>query len=446
MRPTPYTASRFSVGLQEFLFACAYWYVASDAAIHSAERAWLAKQFGVAGSDELIRRFSSLTSPDFFDVFDGLAAALTDDEKRELFPGLEVWLQSCAEVEGQLTPERVSVMDAILKRLKVQDELARLSHFTAETVRVNAAPDVAAAPAKPPRRVRALLGHTGEVNAVDVSADGARVLTAASDGRVRIWRVEDGRETLAVVADQLGATGGLFLGDGTRFAAVGRLGTIGCWKTDDGDMLWSGAEKRVGGLTSLDVSPDGEWLVCASENGHIALRRTADGRREAEFGQGVGGVVHDVCFTPDGKLVAAACDDRLVRFWNPRTGKQVHAFVGHADAVLSLAFSSDGDWMISGGRDSTIQMWEMRTGQSVRVIRKHAFHVSGVALRRDNRMLASASWDHTLKLWDMESGELRLNIESASVRFNCVAFLPDGAHLLAGCSDKSACVIPFELS
>ena len=65
-----------------------------------------------------------------------------------------------------------------------------------------------------------------------------------------------------------------------------------------------------------------------------------------------------VAFSPDGRLLATASEDKTARLWDPATGKHLRALTGHTGPVLSVAFSPDG------------------------------------------RLLATTSWDHTARLWD----------------------------------------------
>src|SRR5262245_7032898 len=54
------------------------------------------------------------------------------------------------------------------------------------------------------------------------------------------------------------------------------------------------------------------------------------------------GDVRTVAFAPDGQILAVAGADRLIRFWDPSTGKELRTLSGHEDAVTSIAFSADG--------------------------------------------------------------------------------------------------------
>jgi serine/threonine protein kinase len=64
--------------------------------------------------------------------------------------------------------------------------------------------------------------------------------------------------------------------------------------------------------------------------------------REVKTLLGHRGAVNEVCYSPDGELIASASDDKTVRVWSTRTGEQVYRLGGHGDAVLDARFSPDG--------------------------------------------------------------------------------------------------------
>jgi WD40 repeat protein len=67
--------------------------------------------------------------------------------------------------------------------------------------------------------------------------------------------------------------------------------------------------------------------------------------------------VYGVAVTPDGKLLAAAGDDRTVRLYEVPGGRERGRFAGHADAVFAVTFFPDGRTAASAGADGTIQIW-----------------------------------------------------------------------------------------
>ena len=72
-----------------------------------------------------------------------------------------------------------------------------------------------------------------------------------------------------------------------------------------------------------------------------------------------------VAFSRDGKLLAAAGGDGMVRLWNPATGQPVGAPLpaGTGGGVTAVAFSPDGKLLASAGADGTVRLWNPATRQ-----------------------------------------------------------------------------------
>ncbi len=66
-----------------------------------------------------------------------------------------------------------------------------------------------------------------------------------------------------------------------------------------------------------------------------------------------------VSYSPDGKHVASAGNDKTVKVWDAQTGKEILSLKGHADAVNSVAFSPDGKHVASASQDNTVKVWRV---------------------------------------------------------------------------------------
>jgi WD40 repeat protein/DNA-binding SARP family transcriptional activator len=97
-----------------------------------------------------------------------------------------------------------------------------------------------------------LVGHTGTIQALAFSMDGATVATAGDDGIVRVWDASTGSQLLALVGQSKGLTNSVsFSSDSTRLASAGADGVVRIWALDDGELL-DIADERITRVLSSD--------------------------------------------------------------------------------------------------------------------------------------------------------------------------------------------------
>ena len=73
--------------------------------------------------------------------------------------------------------------------------------------------------------------------------------------------------------------------------------------------------------------------------------------------------IEDINFSPDGKYIVTASEDKQVIIWDVRTGKPVQLLIGHKFGVTSAKFSDDGKTVISTSIDGTVKFWDVFTGK-----------------------------------------------------------------------------------
>jgi hypothetical protein len=143
-------------------------------------------------------------------------------------------------------------------------------------------------------------------------------------------------------------------------------------------------------------------------------------------------LVSSVAFHPDGGRIASGSEDKMVRVWDARTGKELLTLTGHGDPVRGVAFSPDGGRIASGSDDKTVKVWDTGTGQEALTLMGHAGGITSVAFSPDGMRLASGSLDKTVKVWDARTGKELLTLTGHAGGVTSVAFSPDGGRIASG--------------
>jgi KaiC/GvpD/RAD55 family RecA-like ATPase len=114
---------------------------------------------------------------------------------------------------------------------------------------------------------------------------------------------------------------------------------------------------------------------------------------------------------------------------------------GHTSSVNLAAYSPDGRWIVTAGEDRTARVWEAKSGQQMMVL-KHPDRVNSAAYSPNGRWIVTASGDGTARVWDAESGQQKVVLEhTGSVR--AVAFSPDGQWIVTASRDGMVRVWPW---
>jgi RNA polymerase sigma factor (sigma-70 family) len=151
--------------------------------------------------------------------------------------------------------------------------------------------------------------------------------------------------------------------------------------------------------------------------------------------------VRALAFAPDGQTLASAGEDRAVKLWDVRTGRELRELRGHANFVFSVAFSPDGKTLATGGmssgntRDTTVRLWDAATGKEVTSLEHTAGHHS-LAFSPDGKTLAAGSGP--VRLWELSAGapKVRAELDVPEGVVHAVAFSPDGK-VLASAADRT---------
>jgi WD40 repeat protein len=177
----------------------------------------------------------------------------------------------------------------------------------------------------------------------------------------------------------------------------------------------------------------------------------AEGERPPLEGH-TGGVLA-ATFNPDGSRVATAGVDGTVRVYDAATSRTLLTFTGHNPAgpassrnwpVTCVAFSPDGKRVASGSgipdpanpRESvgTVYVWDADTGKITASFQGHTGLVRCLAFTPDGAHVvsAAANKDNSVVVWDARTGQVVRNVTGHDGTINAIRFSPDGKVIATG--------------
>jgi WD40 repeat protein len=214
------------------------------------------------------------------------------------------------------------------------------------------------------------------------------------------------------------------------------------------EMPWGRSRYGVRHGAKLVCSPDGKLLAVPQGQRWGRFGKGADMRRGVELRDARTGKLirtlapgfdrwECVAFSPNGKLLAVGGaevdrsnneDGSIIRLWEARSGRLLHALRGDEQLVTALAFSPDGRTLAAAGYE--VVFWDVKAGKRAPKRKGPRQACAALALSADGRTLFAAG--EGLAAWDVreEVETWRQGGQSNSV--TTLALSPTGKLLAVG--------------
>jgi WD40 repeat protein len=275
-----------------------------------------------------------------------------------------------------------------------------------------------------------ILAHDSHINHVLFTHDSQTLLSAGMDNLVKLWSVPDWQPAGQIAGHDKSVNVLSLSPEGDKLVTASSDKTIRVWSYPDGEHL----ETIKGQVLNARLSPDGRWLVSASDNrltvhAFETLEPVWDLRTAKRR-------VLSIAFGPaSGELVVAGFGDDILRY-DPASGELLGKVPAHDRLVNGLAFAPDGAFAASTGYyDQQLKIWDAATWRL-----RSEEHLDGkgmfaVSVARDKDTVA-VSLDHKLVLYSVQQAAPIVELALKPKGVYATHFSPDGRWLSLAAADK----------
>ncbi|WP_224242296.1 caspase family protein [Hyalangium gracile] len=247
--------------------------------------------------------------------------------------------------------------------------------------------------------------HEGFIHALEFSPDGARMASASRDGTVRLWDATTGRALPWGMKHEGPVKTVAFSGDGKRLATGGEDTTARVWDVETGKELLKLAHPALSCDEPIGVAQE------SCEQPHMA---------------GTPAAVESVRLSPDGRRLATATLDGVVRLWDTQSGRLV-LDQPQATRIRSMVFTPDGQGLAIANSEPVVSIWEAETGRDLPSVEAQE-SISFLEYSQDEKYLLTLSEKGTVSVWEAGSRvEISRTLEGVSTHPPLLS--PDGQFL-----------------
>lgn len=187
-------------------------------------------------------------------------------------------------------------------------------------------------------------------------------------------------------------------------------------------------------VQAITWSPDGKRLVTGAFR-RLVVWDAATLTEERHLTEGITDRVTAVRFLPALNQVVFA-DGRvtregIVRIADVETGVLIASWSAHTDTIFDLALSTDGKLLATAGGDKLIKLWELPSQQEKARLEGHVAQVLALAFSADGTQLVTGGADQQLRVWDVQTKERMIALGTHSSALNAIAWVPGGAAVFA---------------
>lgn len=240
-----------------------------------------------------------------------------------------------------------------------------------------------------------------ECNCIAVPADGKIILTGWSDGRIRGYAPQSGRELWVINGAHL--NGVTAIAARNNFIVTGGMtGDISIWELGAKNMhLVKTLKEHHQMVSQIKFSRDGSEFWSCSHDGSVIIwdaNRVVSRQRFMQQAFFNGADVH----AETGILVTVSSDKRIV-FWDGFNASIIRELEASVNAQPnSICLSPDEEKFVTGGDDKLVKVWGFQTGTLEALGKGHCGNIKKAIYSPDQSIIVSVGAEGGIYIWKMK--------------------------------------------
>jgi WD40 repeat protein len=211
--------------------------------------------------------------------------------------------------------------------------------------------------------------------------------------------------------------------------------TVALWDINSGQNVRLFKPSHEHGIRTIAFAPGKQYMASADLAGNLKIWDIATG--EEKLALSMGGTIHGLAFSPDGRLLSITSETNSARILDILTGKVIKTFTVEDGSLSQAIFSPDGKQLATATTDGHLYFWDISAGRTIPPVLSHSSEILSFAFSPDGKTLATGSLDRTVKLWNLKTGKELQTIRGHGSRINFVDWSPDGKFLVTGAGDRT---------
>ena len=204
---------------------------------------------------------------------------------------------------------------------------------------------------------KTLKGHTDCIYGLAWRPDGKQIATTSYDKTVKLWDITKDAPTADLKEHSEAVYSVGYNKEGKLFATAGADRAIRVWDANTGKRLYTLAG-HTDMVTFLAFHPTANQLASASADKTVRVwsLKADSGNNDKTLGP-LPDMVTSVCFSLDGKHIAATCNNGSVTVWDKDSGNVATTIKAGDDTALSVAYRPDSQMIAVGGYDGSVKLF-----------------------------------------------------------------------------------------